>query len=224
VFFCCESRAKSDYDNKALHDRLDAEMTWGAVSHLQFRDPDELVSVAFKVGIFTSNRVIVLRGKPPKLSAPVEVYLENTHGKPYWSDSKSKIIAFFFLPPDDEKIAVEMKDAKDVPVPKTAKGASLTSPKLRGKKWRQDLRKDGRKILGLLPYQDEQISLLDPAEYFAIDKPGLYKLELVQHLYVIGNDGLLEPISLPPITINVRVENLISQDHSTEMPAPIMRN
>jgi hypothetical protein len=35
----------------------------------------------------------------------------------------------------------------------------------------------------------------------------LYKLTLVQYMYIVDNNAYLKAIELPPVTIDVRVEN-----------------
>ena len=47
---------------------------------------------------------------------------------------------------------------------------------------------------------------LNPARYFIIEKPGLYKLTVIQRLYVADTNSYLKTITLPPVTVDVRVE------------------
>jgi hypothetical protein len=196
----------------------DSQMVWGATTNLQVRAPFDTVPVSFKAGIRSSNGIIVLSGSPPKLLAPVSVYLENVYGRPFWTTpattnngvithetGKSEYVGFIFLPSENERLAIEMRNADGIAVPKTRAGVKLAFPKLGGHKWGH-WDKDGRQGLALLSHQDVELYPFDPATYFAIEKPGVYKLRLVQHLYIIGDNRLLEPISLPPVTVELKVE------------------
>jgi hypothetical protein len=48
---------------------------------------------------------------------------------------------------------------------------------------------------------------LDPTKYFKITKQGLYKLTVTQRLYVMDTNTYLKAITLPPVSVKVRVEN-----------------
>jgi hypothetical protein len=98
-----------------------------------------------------------------------------------------------------------MKDAQGVEIPKTQLGKSLTFPRLGGKMW-QHWDKDGRRCFSIMSHEDVPLYSFNPTNYFFIQRNGLYKLTLVQYLYVIGTNRFLEPISLPPISIEVKVE------------------
>jgi hypothetical protein len=196
----------------------DSQMVWGATTNLEVRAPFDLVPVSFKAGIRSSNGIIVFSRNPPKLLTPVSVYLENVHGRPIWTTpattnngvvshdiEKGEYVGFIFLPPESERLAIVMTNVDGVAMPKTQAGLNLTLPKLGGKKWGH-WDKDGRQDLALLSHADNELYFFDPTKYFVIEKAGMYKLRLVQHLYVIGANRLLEPLSLPPVTVDIKVE------------------
>lgn len=52
-----------------------------------------------------------------------------------------------------------------------------------------------------------RMSDLDPTRYFRIKQPGLYRLTVTQRIYIVDTNTYLKAITLPPVTVAVRVEN-----------------
>lgn len=174
----------------------------------------KLFPAALRVGIRSSNGVIVLSGKPAKLVHPASVYLKSVLAPPFWtatnSDPNDRVLTF--LPPINERFAISMTDATGLPVPKTAEGRSLgQTPSLARsvRSFRWD--KYGCQCVVLLPQEDYELYPIDPTKYFMIENTGLYKLTLIQRLYLVDSNSCLKAINLPVVSIDVNVEYNTSQ-------------
>jgi hypothetical protein len=138
------------------------------------------------------------------------VYLRNSlmpsnESPASWSASNTVIT---YLPPMDQRVNMTMTDAAGVDVPKTSEGLKLgKKPILKRSALSFRWDKYGCQSIVLWPKADSELYPIDPAKYFAIERPGLYKLTLVQYMYIVDNNAYLKAIELPPVTIDVRVEN-----------------
>ncbi len=100
-----------------------------------------------------------------------------------------------------------MTDANGKAVPKTAEGRDLGQKGLPAKVYWSHWERYGYHGVDLLPHEDCKLYPLDPTKYFMIEQPGFYKLTLAQRLYVVDTNTYLKTISLPPVTIDVKVED-----------------
>jgi hypothetical protein len=210
----CSSAPVSNRENphsKEFYTVPDSQMVWGEPTNLQLKNPFDIVSAMLKAGIRSSNQEITLAGEPLKPVGRTLVYLKNVYGRPVWTIphgtmTPSEYLSCIFLPPVNERMGVTMVDTKGVPVRKTTNGLNLTPPALEGKKWNH-WERDQRECISLLSHEDAEVYPLDPTKYFALEKPGLYKLTLIQHIYIIDTNNLLKAVDLPPVTIDVKVED-----------------
>jgi hypothetical protein len=113
-----------------------------------------------------------------------------------------------FIPPANECIALSMSDASGGLLPKTAEGLNLGQPPSLDRSARNfQWDKYGCECAVLLPDHDFELYSLDPTKYFDIKNPGRYKLTLVQRIYVIDTNANLKPVELPPVSVDVEVQN-----------------
>jgi hypothetical protein len=127
------------------------------------------------------------------------------------------------IPPFNESVIVSMTDSNGVPVPKTPKGSALGQPlTLKPEttlfRWGGNNRNPWVKVYSNAPCQVMTIGtglekelgprylLLDPAQYFSIEHPGLYKLTVTLRLYVVETNNFLKPITVPPVAVDLRIE------------------
>lgn len=128
------------------------------------------------------------------------------------------------LPPLDQSVILSMSDSNSVPVPKTANGLALgqpltLKPKTTFFQWAGNNRNPWLACLNTADYDVMTIGtskrktiwggqdfVLDPVQYFRITNCGLYKLTITLRLYVVDTNTYLKLITLPPVTVPIRVE------------------
>jgi len=148
---------------------------------------------SFRSGINVNNGLIIVSLKTKRVVNPAYRAIENF--------TTNLITAY--LPEYNERFAVTLIDVNGVAVQKTKEGLSIgESPSLKPNTQQFQAKHN-------LPLWPKSIFMqeLDPVKYFVIEKPGLYKLTLTQRLYVVKTNTFLETITLPPVTVDVRVEN-----------------
>jgi hypothetical protein len=128
-----------------------------------------------------------------------------------------------------------MTDTNGIPVPKTTLGLAFWQPLALKPNtgWRRFMINNHARI-GLSPKGVKEIPFLDligshlpltpenmaeawelnPARYFLLEKPGLYKLTVTQRLYIADTNTYLKVITLPPVTVGVRVEENLQTNAS----------
>lgn len=158
------------------------------------------------IGIPDSNGVIVI-SLHNKITYPAYRAYELV---PTNSATSNKPIDVF-LPKRGEQFTLTLTDTTGAAVPKTADGLTIGKPdSLKAKTlYFLILQKGGYGYFSSPMWpgiDDPHLERLDPTKYFAIEKPGLYKLTMVQRLYVVDTNAFLEAITLPPVTVNVQVE------------------
>jgi len=150
-------------------------------------------------------------------------------GVPTFEASPTNVV-IACMPPLDERLALTLTDTNGLPVTKTSEGRALNRPSsLKGKTRWSDLPRAGtgrRGMFSIFPRQLFQMAFsdkigagvrlsgqelerawdFDPTRYFEIEKPGLYKLTIVQRINIEDTNSYLKTISLPQLTVNVRVE------------------
>lgn len=134
---------------------------------------------------------------------------------------------FAFMPPVSERFEIAMTDKNGRPVPKTPAGLALGQPPTLkpNTKWFRFARNNHTRF-GLLPKQVDEVELsdpagpgvsltpenvaktrgLDPTAYFVLEEPGLYRLTVAQRLYVADTNLCLKVVTLPPVSVDVRVQ------------------
>ncbi len=134
------------------------------------------------------------------------------------------------MPPVNERFVLSLTDSDGEPVPKTPEGQALNRPpSLKPNTRWTDLPRAGTTqpgTFGLFPKElfkmafsdkigagvsipNEEVKKmfeLDPTNYFLLQKPGRYKLTVIQRLYLEDTNTYLKIISLPPVAVVVRVE------------------
>jgi len=134
------------------------------------------------------------------------------------------------LPPAKERLQLSMTDSSGASVPKTPEGLALGQPfSLKPKTGWMELPHEGsgrRGMMALMPVPGfnscgvddwpnatfpskeelERGKELDPSRYFILTNTGVYKLTVTLSIYVEDTNTCLKPITLPPVTVNVRVE------------------
>jgi hypothetical protein len=210
---------------KELFTVPESQMTWGETTNFMRADPGgKFMPTTLKVGIRATNSMIVLSGQPLKLVYPASVYIKSVLGRPVWTYPETNVggvpsrnvdssnwVSFMYLPLENDRLAVEMTDADGKPVPKTSEGAGLGQTGLPAKVYWRHWGRYGYHGVDLLPHEDHELYPLDPTKYFMIENPGLYKLTLVQRLYVVDTNTYLKAITLPPVTVDVKVADSASR-------------
>ena len=134
------------------------------------------------------------------------------------------------LPPAKERLQLSMTDSSGVDVPKTPEGLSLGQPfSLKPKAGWSQFQPQGtgrRGMMALMPVPGlsscgvddwpnatfpsqedlERGKELDPSRYFILTNMGLYKLTATLSIYVEDTNTCLKAVTLPPVTVDVRVE------------------
>ncbi len=134
------------------------------------------------------------------------------------------------LPPAKERLQLSMTDSSGAYVPKTPEGLSLGQPfSLKPKTGWMELPREGsghRGMMALMPVpglnscgvddwpnatfpSQEELKRgkeLDPSRYFILTNTGFYKLTATLSIYVEDTNTCLKPVTLPPVTVDVRVK------------------
>ena len=186
------------------------------------------MSTSLSLGFNARDGLIILTGKPLKVSSPPSYLYVFTHSHR----------VFAGVPPFNQSVILSMTDSNGISLPKTVKGLDLGQPLTLKPKtdwflwagnnrnpWLIDFNTAPHQLITLGNYSwhtnSEQIAnspgnkwnvwwlghVIEPAEYFSIKVPGLYKLTIAVRLYVVNTNTYLKPITLPPVTVPVRVEN-----------------
>ena len=207
------------------------QMIWGDTTNILGADFYERpLQAALRSGIAVNNGIVALSGHPLEVVSPARFYLDHCSGPLFWPatndghgysilvDSTNKLNGC--LPSLDERFDMVMTDADGAPMPKTPEGRRLgrtlsLEPNVRWSS-RFTIAHQGfillpRGIL-LMPFSEFNQGKpvennLDPTKYFKISKRGLYKFTITQRIYVFGPNGYVKAITLPPVTVPVRVEN-----------------
>lgn len=113
-----------------------------------------------------------------------------------------------YLPRLGEEFVLTMTDTNGVTVPKTTEGKTIGKPdSLKpGTNFTEARRKHYFGSPMWPGLEGIPLQWLDPAKYFVLEKPGLYKMTFVQRLYIVDSNLCLKSISLPPVKVDVRVE------------------
>ena len=152
--------------------------------------------ISVRAGIDVSNGVVVMSGSPPKLRHSIYVGHENV----------SSNLACAFLPAFDQRFTATVIDSNGAPLPKTSDGMRVGRPiALKANTPWQDWRNENY-FTGTLWPQSVDMYEFDPARYFRIERPGLYRLKIVQRLIVVNTNQFLETLTLPPVSVDVKVE------------------
>ncbi len=201
--------------------RVNPKMAWGDATNFVIGDtgfsglvPKTLkpLTTSLRAGIDARDGVIVLSGQPLKVQRPTDLYL--------FTDS---IEVWIGIPPFNESVIASMTDSNGVPVPRTPKGLALgqpltLKPETTWTRWGMNNRNPWVKVFSIASCQVMTVGtglekltssgylVLDPAQYFSIENPGLYKLTVTLRLYVVETNTFLKPITLPPVSVDVRVD------------------
>jgi hypothetical protein len=213
--------ARKPPSDKGFFTVPDSQMVWGESTNFLRADPAGTTKATeLRVGIRCTNNAMVLSLKPFKVVQSASVYLNSRLGRPVWdypvttndgvpTQLVTNPVDFLFLPPENDRFVIGVTDSSGQPVPKTAQGRELGQSPLGGRIFWRNWGKYGCKGCGLMPWADDELYALDPTKYFAIEKSGVYKLTLVQRLYMVDTNAYLKAITLPPVTLDVKVEDAI---------------
>lgn len=162
------------------------------------------VSVRAGIGVPNSNGAIIL-------SLHDKVIYPAFTGYELVSAGVSNKFIGFFLPKRGEQFVLTMTDSNGVAVPKTKEGSDIGKPDSLKPKTSYHLifLKRGYDYFSSpmrLGIDDLHLNQLDPTKYFHLEKSGTYKLTFVQRLYVVDTNSYLKAVTLPPVTVDVRVE------------------
>jgi len=200
------------------------KMIWGEVTNFLRGDlSGNCLPTSLRSGIDVSGGVIVLSGKPLRPQHPARLFLQNYSGPAFWtfptkydqgvaiSSIPTTNWVFAYMPPASHSLAMSMTDSNDTPVSKTPLGSSTgQQPALRPKTVWYRFEKNNHGRFGLLPKEVQEItelSPLDPARYFALEVPGLYKLTLALRIFVMDTNSYVRTVTLPQVDVDVLVEN-----------------
>lgn len=210
---------------ETVFNRANPKMIWGETTNFVTGDPfsssgNTLKSLptSLRVGLDVRDGAIILSGQPLRVSSPPEYLYVFTRSIRVWAG----------VPPFNQAVILSMTDSNSVPVPKTAKGLALgQSPTLKPETmwihWGMNNRNPWLEVFNTAPcsimtfgrytwHTNNERNVrwlgraIEPTEYFSIKNPGLYKLIVTLRLYVVDTNTYLKPITLPPVTVPVRVE------------------
>lgn len=158
-----------------------------------------------------SNGLIILSGTPLAVLCPADLYVFSALESPHW--------IWVGVPPFNESVMLSMTDSNNVQVPMTPNGLALGRPlALRQKTTWSHWGGNNRHPWFIAPYwlltigtRQEKYAgprhfIVDPTQYFAINSPGSYELTITVRLYIVDTNTYLKPITLPPVTVPVRVK------------------
>lgn len=222
--------------DETLYRRANPQMAWGAVTNFARTEPwatNLPTSMRLALDV-RSEGIIILSGQPLKPEKPARLLILNATGPLSRLVNNDTVnvdtnAVSVYLPPVQQRIELSMTDSEGAPVARTREGARLGAPlALReGTPFHESTREMKRKRLfkaGVfsraftdVPFADEyapsmtaretsETMQFDPTKYFVIKEPGLYKLTATVRFYVHGTNDLLQPIVLPPVEVDVRVE------------------
>lgn len=203
---------------EATFNRANPKMIWAGATNFIGGNPFSPggntlapLSLSLRAGLDVKDGVIVLSGKPFKILYPADIHI--------FTDS---LQAWVGVPPFNQSVILSMSDSNNVPLSKTAKGDSLgqpltLKPKTTWFDWTANNRNPSFKVFREASYElmtigvpqnvtGQYFKLDDPAEYFLIKSPGLYRLTIAFRLYVVDTNAYLKPLTLPPLVVPVRVE------------------
>ena len=201
--------------------RANPKMAWGEKTNVVVGDTGfsggigntlTPLTVELWAGIDARDGVIVLSGQPSKVVRPTDLHLF-TGATQVWIG----------IPPFNESVTASMTDSNGAPVPKTVKGLALgqpltLKPETTWTRWGGNNRNPWAKVYNIASRQVLTIGtglekltssgylVLDPGQYFSIQNPGIYKLTVTLRLYVVETNMFLKPITLPPVSVDVRVQ------------------
>jgi hypothetical protein len=230
---CAELTNQMPSDEEC-YNQANPKMVWGSITNFVRGDPTgKPLQTELRSGINVSNGIIVISGKPLEVVRPVYLCIENCLGPSFFIPTYSQgvpttrvdstNVVWAFLPAFNERLVLTLTDTNGAVVPKTSAGMSLgkppsVKPYTRWFRWGND----GYKLFTLFPkgvieipfpYIGDNVRELecDPTKYFDIKMPGFYKLTVIQRLYVVDTNTYLTTITLPPVTVDVRVENDVKE-------------
>ncbi|MGA3284636.1 MAG: hypothetical protein ABSD57_09295 [Verrucomicrobiota bacterium] len=182
--------------DEMAYNEANPKMIWGAATNFVTGDiSGKAIYTALRAGINISNGMVVLSGNPPELLSKMEIGFENISTN-FIQAARPKL---------NEWLTLSMTNTNGVPLPKTAEGMALgQQSSLKTNTFWPHWRRYGTSA----PLFDHSVDMFtfDPTKYFKIEESGLYKLTVVQRLYVINTNTYLKTITLPPVTVDVRVE------------------
>lgn len=227
---CSAAEINQSESTEAKFSRENPGIIWGDTTNFLTGDiytnviatPLSPRPTSLRLAIASENpdSTIVLSGQALKASTPQEYLYIFTQCPRVWVG----------VPPFNESVTLSMTDTNGTLLPKTLRGFSLGEPvslksKITWLDWGMNNRNPWFKVFDEAPYplmffgksggatntSDEQNvrwlgRAIEPAEYFSISDPGLYTLTISVRLYVIDTNMYLKPITLPPVSVNVRVE------------------
>lgn len=163
------------------------------------------ISLRAVIGIFGNETNITISLHKKNAVTPVARGYELIQNSP---GATNKVIVTF-LPRLGEQFELTMTDAHGVVVPKTSLAETIgKSDSLKPNTPAGMARRNNYfYIPQWADLPDSHWESLDPTKYFALEKPGAYKLVFVQRIYVEDEKTCLKSITLPAVTVNVRVED-----------------
>jgi hypothetical protein len=221
--------------DEVRYNEANLKMIWGDTTNFlrgQFNGGP--LQTVMRSGIDVNNGIIVLSGQPLGVVHPARLCIEDCLGPLFYTPTNDQGIPITpvdptnviwgLLPPFNERFNMAMTNLDGVPVPKTPEGRRFGRPESLkpNTEWYPQYMNVYKK-LDLIPKQVLPMSFsenskatagmndLDPTKYFKITKQGLYKLTVTQRLYVMDTNTYLKAITLPPVSVNVRVENDVKE-------------
>lgn len=217
----CIAMGSNEVTNAAMElMRANPKIVWGETTNFVTGNiytnfivkPLKPLPTSLRAGIDARDGVIILSGQPLKVSNPAGFHV--------FTDS---IQAWAGIPPFNESVILSMTDSNGMPVPKTVKGLALgqaltLKPETRWMTWDMNNRNPWFKIYSTADFELMKIGtgqekyaspgyfVVNPTQYFSIKTPGLYKLTVTLRLYVVDTNTYLKSITLPPVTVPVRLE------------------
>jgi hypothetical protein len=223
--------------DEVRYNEANPKMIWGDTTNFlrgQFNGgPLQTLQTVMRSGIDVNGGIIILSGHPLEAAHPAQFCIEDClgplfytptydHGVPGIPVDPTNVI-YCLLPPLNERFDITMTNSDGAPVLKTPEGRRLGKPvSLKSyTEWSPHSAYKQLNFLGpkeVLPMAFSDISQatpgmndLDLTKYFKIRKKGYYKLTITQRLYVMDTNTYLKAVTLPPVTVPVRVENDVKE-------------
>jgi hypothetical protein len=216
--------------DEVRYNEANPQMIWGdATNFLGAEIHGRPLQAALRSGISVSNGIITLSGHPLEVVSPARFCFDHCSGPLFWPATNEghgyaihlDITNYVngYLPSLNERFDMVMTNADGAPVPKTPEGRRFgRSLSLEpNAMWPvNSVAHQGFDLLprGVLPVPFSEFNQgipgendLDPTKYFKVVKRGLYKLTITQRVYIFGTNNYVKAITLPPVTVPVRVQN-----------------
>ncbi|MCL4790076.1 MAG: hypothetical protein KJ070_25390 [Verrucomicrobia bacterium] len=111
----------------------------------------------------------------------------------------------FVLPDEDQLLAISLSDERGNVIRKTSRGKAAGAP-LPTTKRADPKKSDKLKRVWLRPKNGTWFLAFNLTDYFKLEKPGKYHLDLEQRLYILTDDWTLKGVILPKAAVEIEIK------------------